>query len=149
MNKFNVDERIAEYEGFINNVLKEDLRQLEIQLQNINSEISDLIQQKHSLKVLTDEKLHPNGFKSQVNLGCEFYMEAAVTDTSKLLMDIGLNHFLEFTVSEANKYIDARIKAYEIKAEEIRNKSVQTKAHIKLMLFGVGELKNTKDSKKS
>ncbi|KAG6460063.1 protein UXT homolog [Manduca sexta] len=140
MSQANIDEAILKYENIINNVLKEDLRVLEMRLQQINAETSDLIQQRHALKVITDKNIHPNGFKAQVNIGCNFFMEAAVSDTSSLLMNIGLNHYLEFSIEEANKYLDARIKAYEQKSEELREKAAQTKAHIKLILFGISEL---------
>ncbi|CAK1583402.1 unnamed protein product [Parnassius mnemosyne] len=149
MSKTDIDETIVKYENFINDVLKEDLRQLDLRLQQINAEISDLIQQRHALKVITDKNVHPNGFKTQVNLGCNFFMEASVPDTSSLLMNIGLNHFVEFSVDEANKYLDVRIKAFESKSEELRNKSAETKAHIKLMLFGIGELQNSKKISRS
>lgn len=140
MAEVNIDATIAKYDHFINDVLREDLRILESKLQHINAEISDLIQQRHSLKVLTDKTMHPNGFKTQLNVGCNFFMEASVTDTSKLIINIGSNIFLEFTLPEANKYLDARIKAYEEKSEELRDKAVAVKAHIKLMLFNIDEL---------
>ncbi|XP_038206599.1 protein UXT homolog [Zerene cesonia] len=147
MSTLNIDETVLKYENFINDVLREDLRILHLKLQQINAEISDLIQQKHSLKVITDKKIHPDGFKTQVNLGCNFFMEASVTDTSHLLMNIGLNHFLEFSLEEANKYLDARIKVFEQKAEELICKAAETKAHIKLMLFGINELQEKKEGK--
>ncbi|KAG7298131.1 hypothetical protein JYU34_018901 [Plutella xylostella] len=142
MSKVNIEETILKYEAFINNVLKEDLKQVDLRLQGINAEISDLIQQKHTLKVVTDKAVHPHGFDTQVNIGCNFFMEAAVEDTSNLLFNIGLNHYLEFSTEEAIKYLEIRIKAFEKKAEELRNKSAETKAHIKLMLFGIAELQN-------
>lgn len=148
MPKQNIDDTIKKYEHFVNDILKEDLRLVELRLQHVNSEISDLIQQKHTLKVVADKNIHPDGFKTQMNLGCNFFMEAAVKDTSSLLMNIGLNHFLEFTIDEANKHLDVRIKAYEKKAEELHTRAAQTKAHIKLMLFGIGELQDKVQYKK-
>lgn len=142
MANIHIDETILKYENFINDVLKEDLKKLELRLQEVNFEVSDLVQQKHTLKVVTDKKVHPDGFKTQVNLGCNFFMEAAVKDTSKLLMNVGLHHYLEFTVEEANRYLDVRIKAFEDKAAELQTKAAQTKAHIKLMLFGIAELQD-------
>lgn len=144
-----VEASISKYEAFVNNVLKEDLRSLEIKLQHINAEISDLIQQKHTLAIATNPEKHPDGFKSQINLGCNFFMEARVRDTSSMLINIGLNIYLEFSREEAIKYLKARITAYESKAEELKNKSVETKAHIKLVLLGIGELQNTTCGKKS
>ncbi|XP_039757775.1 protein UXT homolog [Pararge aegeria] len=149
MPEVNIDSTIGKYEQYIENVLKEDLRILYLKLQKINAELTDLIQQKHTLKVIVDKSVHPNGIKTQVNIGCNFFMEASVADTSKLLMNIGLNHYLEFSTDEAFKYLDARIKVFEQKSEEICNKAVETKAHIKLMLIGIGELENQKNGKKS
>lgn len=142
MTQSDINEHVIKYETFINDVLKEDLKQMELRLQEVNGEITDLIQQKHALKVITDKGTHPNGFKTQVNVGCNFFMEASVSNTSKLLMNVGLNHYLEFTVEEANRYLDMRIKAFEKKAEELKNQGAETKAHIKLMLFHIGEINN-------
>ncbi|XP_023954945.1 protein UXT homolog [Bicyclus anynana] len=144
-----IDVTIGKYQLFIENVLKEDLRILHLKLQQVNAELTDLIQQKHTLKVITNKSVHPNGIKTQVNIGCNFFMEASVPDTSVLLMNIGLNHYLEFSTEEAHKYLDARIKVYEQKSEEICNKAAETKAHIKLLLIGIGELENQNNSKKS
>lgn len=149
MAKTNIDDTILKYENFINDVLKEDLRKLELRLQETNAEVADLIQQKHTLKVVTDKSMHPNGFKTQVNLGCNFFMEASVQDTSKLLMNVGLNHYLEFSIEEANRYLDVRIKAFEKNVEELQTKAAETKAHIKLMLFGIGELQDKSLGKKA
>lgn len=142
MAQADITDYVIRYETFINDVLKEDLKQVDLRLQEVNGEITDLIQQKHSFKMIMDKSMHPNGFKTQVNLGCNFFMEASVSDTSKLLMNIGLNHYLEFTIEEANRYLDVRIKAFEKKAEELKNQSAETKAHIKLMLFHIGEIQN-------
>ncbi|KAJ8713874.1 hypothetical protein PYW08_007494 [Mythimna loreyi] len=137
-----IEETILKYENLINDVLKEDLRKLELRLQQVNAEITDLVQQKQTLKVITNKEIHPDGFKTQLNLGCNFFMEATVPDTSKLLMNVGLNHHIEFTIEEAYKYLDVRIKAFEEKATELQNKASETKAHIKLMLFCIGELQD-------
>ncbi|CAG9789076.1 unnamed protein product [Diatraea saccharalis] len=149
MANMDIDENVLKYEHFINNVLKEDLKKLELRLQLVNGELADLIQQKHTLKLVTDKKMHPSGFKTQVNIGCNFFMEASVPDTSVLLMNIGLNHYVEFSIDEANRYLDVRIKAFEEKAREIQQKAAETKAHIKLMLFHIGEIQHQKDSKTS
>lgn len=131
---------ILKFENFINNVLKEELKCIEKRLEEINAELSDLIQQRHTLKVITDKNIHPNGFKTQVNLGCNFFMEAAVSNTELLLMNIGLNNYLELSVQEALVYLDLRIKAYEKMGEELRGKAAETKAHINMMLFGLSKL---------
>ncbi|XP_059058313.1 protein UXT [Achroia grisella] len=149
MTELKIDETILKYETFINDVLKEDLRQLHDRLQYVNAEMSDLIQQKHTLKVVNNKQMHPHGFKTQVNIGCNFFMEAEVPDTSTLLMDIGLNHYLELSIDDANRFLDIRIKAYEKKAQELQQNAAEIKAHIKLMLFGIAELQNNAIGKNS
>lgn len=66
MAKTNIPESIGKYQRFIEDVLKEDLRILHLKLQRINAELTDLIQQKHALKVITDKAVHPDGIKTQV-----------------------------------------------------------------------------------
>lgn len=74
MAKTNIPESIGKYQRFIEDVLKEDLRILHLKLQRINAELTDLIQQKHALKVITDKAVHPDGFKTQVKCLCfNFY----------------------------------------------------------------------------
>ncbi|XP_022116616.2 protein UXT homolog [Pieris rapae] len=142
----NIENTITKYENFINDVLKEDLRIIHLKLGKVNAEVTDLIQQKHALRVITDKNMHPEGFKTQMNLGCNFFMEASVADTSQLLMNIGLNTYLELSLLEANKYLDARIKVFEHSSQELLKKAAETKAHIKLMLIGISELQEHKPS---
>lgn len=137
---------VSHYESFINDTLKEDLKIIEERLQKINSEIAEFIQIKKSLEVLQNEEIFKDGFKTQVDIGCNFYIQAKVSDPSTMLFDIGLNHYLEFSKPEALKYIDARIKALEEVSESLIQKSAETKAHIKLMLFHIGELQNINKS---
>ncbi|XP_028034740.1 protein UXT homolog [Bombyx mandarina] len=146
MAQTNIDDTVTRYENFINEVLKEDLRELETKLEFFNNEVSDLIQQKHTLKVLTNKNIHPTGFKTQVNVGCNFFMEASVSKTDTLLVNIGLNHYIEFKLSEANRFLEARIKYYEKKSHEVRLRAAQVSAHIKLMLYGISELQNRNNS---
>lgn len=140
MSYLDVKESIMKYESFVNDVLKKDLKVLEIKLQEINTELSNFVEQKNTLQVIMNKEIHPNGFQTQVNLGCNFFMEAAVKDTSVVLMNIGLNCYLEFTLPEVLTYLDRRIKVCEDQIKEIRNKTAEVKAHIKLTLLNIDKL---------
>lgn len=144
-----VDDKLLHYETYINNVLKEDLKKIDQHLQRVNSEIVEFSQIKHTLELLQNTSDFPDGFKTQVDVGCNFFIEAKVTDTSSMLFDIGLNHFLEFTKEESEKFVELRIKALEKMSTDLRQKSAETKAHIKLMLFGIGQLQNLHTESKS
>lgn len=142
-NAAKIHETIAHYESFINDTMKENLKDLEIKLQNINTEIMEFTQIKKSLGLLKENTFNC-GFKTQVDVGCNFFIEAKVEDPSVVMFNIGLHHYLEFTHDEAIKYSEARVEALEAMAEIIKEKSALTKAHIKLLLFGIGELQNVK-----
>lgn len=136
----------AHYESFINDTLKEDLKTTDTRLRDINGEIAEFTQIKKTLEFLQEKSNFKNSIKSQVNVGCNFFIEAKVKDDSTMLFNVGLNHYLEFTNGEAIKYVDARIEALERASKTLRTKSAKTKAHIKLMLFHIGELQNINKS---
>lgn len=138
----NIQETVLKYENYINDVLKKDLKGIEGLLLEINTDISDFIQQRHTLKVVSNKNSHPDGFKTQVNIGCNFFLEAKVPDTSTMLVNIGLGYYLELSTEEADKYLESMIKRYEGNAERLRVKAAETNAHIKMLLLGIQDLIN-------
>lgn len=144
-----VDNKLLHYETFINNVLKEDLKNIDQNLQRVNAEIVEFSQIKQTLGLLQNTSDFPDGFKTQVDVGCNFFIEAKVTDPSSMLFDIGLNHFLEFTKEEAERFVELRIKALEKMSTGLRESSAAAKAHIKLMLLFMGQLQNLHTDAKS
>ena len=69
-------------------------------------------------------------------------MNAKVENTEKILVNIGLNHFVEFKLDEALKFIDMKVRIITKQAELVREKSVETRANIKLALLCIGEKQN-------
>ncbi len=45
---------------------------------------------------------------SQVNLGSNFYCQAKVKDTSKVIIEVALGFLVEFTIGEALEFIEVK-----------------------------------------
>lgn len=134
-----VNERVspANVETFINDCLREDLRTYEQQLCRVNAEIMEYVQLKNMVENIQDSAV--DGFKTQVNIGGNFFMKAKADHVDRILVDIGLKHFLEFTLEEALKFVDMKVKVLTKQADVIRDKSVETRANIKLALLVIGD----------
>lgn len=127
-------------ESFIEDVLRGNLKEYETYINKTNAEIMEFIQLKNVCESISQNL--SDGFKTQVNIGGNFFMSANVPDASKILVNIGLNHYVEFTVNEAIKFCDFKIKSMENEANVIREKSIETRAQIKLALLSIAEKEN-------
>ena len=135
-----IQEKVLQFEAYINNVLRSDLAKLEEKLNAKNTDLAEFIQLKGVIKTLKDTEAEKNGFKTKVDLGCNFFVQAQVEDASKILLHVGLDHYVQFTLDEALVVIDVRIKLIEMQIENLRKQVAMTNAHIKLILLGIGEL---------
>lgn len=127
-------------ESFIEEILRKDLSEYEAYINRMNGEIMEFIQLKNVCENIRTNL--SDGFKTQVNIGGNFFMSAKVPDTSKIMVNIGLNHYIEFTIDEAIKFCDFKVKALQNEADVIREKSIETRAQIKLALLCIAEKEN-------
>ncbi|KFB41261.1 AGAP004048-PA-like protein [Anopheles sinensis] len=124
---------------FVHEHLKEDLRVYEKQLNEINAEIVEYVQLKHMIETILLNQANGEGFKTQVNIGGNMFMKARADNASRLLVDIGLKVYVEFTNDEALRFVEMKIKVLTKQADVIRDKSIETKTNIKLALLAIGE----------
>ncbi|XP_055712444.1 protein UXT homolog [Phlebotomus papatasi] len=113
----------------------QDLEVYERQLQRINAEISEYCQLKQTIVVI--ERDLREGFKAQVNVGANVFMQAKVKDTEKILVNVGMNHYVEFSLEEALKFVDLKIRILTKHSDVIREEVIKTKTRIKLGLLCV------------
>lgn len=139
-----IPKKVLRYETFINDVLKEQLKQILINLDRINTEIAEYVQLKNVIQTIQDVGVTEDILKTQVDIGCNFYMQAKITDPTKIYMNVGLGHFVEFTLDEVVKVIELRTNLLNRQICILREQSANTKAHIKLVLHGLQELQNIK-----
>lgn len=136
----NIPEKILRYEEFVNDVLKERLKVIHSTAERILNDLSEYIQLKNTIETIMEMDCLQEKFKTQVDIGCNFYMTGQVTDPSKIFVNVGLNHYVEFTLAEAVKVIEKRISLLKEQLKKLREHSADTKAHIKLVLNGIEEL---------
>ncbi|KAL5274421.1 hypothetical protein ACFFRR_000890 [Megaselia abdita] len=120
-------------ESFINDYLKEDLKELENHLNLRNQEIMEFLQLKNTIAVIQSDL--NNGFKAQMNVGNNMFMEAKVEDPKTILVLIGKGIYMDFTLEEALTFINFKIRVLEKEAEVLREESIKKKADIKLGLL--------------
>lgn len=139
----NIDDKVLQYEAFINDVLKRDLQTVLEQRDGVYEKISQYLQLKNTIKSIqeTDSK----ELKTDVDLGCNFYVQAHVPDTSKIFVSVGFGFFVEFTLSEALKFIEKKTKQLTEYTEVLTKDAAKIKANIRLVLEGLRELQGLTD----
>lgn len=127
-------------ECFIEDVLRKDLKEYETYISKTNADIMEYIQLKNLCESIVENL--SAGFKTQVNIGGNFFMSAKVPDTKTIMVNIGLNHYVEFTLSEAIQFCDFKVKSMQNEANVIRERSIEIRAQIKLALLSIAEKEN-------
>ncbi len=135
-----VSEKVLEYEHFLNEVLRKDLQNILEERDKIYGQISDYLQLKNVIENIKENKL--DSIKTQVDLGCNFYVQAKVPDTSKIFVLVGFGFFVEMTLNEALTFIDKKEKHLTFKSEELTKNASKVKANIKMVIEGLREIQN-------
>lgn len=135
-----IQQKVAKVEVFINDKLKADLAALEKKLDEKNSEMAEFLQLKSIITTFKNIGADKNGYKTKVDMGNGFFVQANVEDASHIMVDVGLGYFVEFTLDEALSVINVRVKLFERRVENLRKQIALTNAHIKLLLLDLGEL---------
>ncbi|MBA0776124.1 hypothetical protein Gotri_011172 [Gossypium trilobum] len=121
-------EKIQKFEEFVDRRLKPDLVHAIAERSDLRKNIENL------------EKNSVTSLRTLVNLGSEVYMQAEVPDTQRIFVDVGLGFHVEFTWSEALKFISLREEKLERQIEEYTRLIASIKAQIKLVCEGIREL---------
>ncbi|XP_014475135.1 PREDICTED: protein UXT homolog [Dinoponera quadriceps] len=139
-----IQKKISEFESFVNDVLKADLAQLAEKLDSKNSDVAEFLQLKSIITTFQNTDIEKTGFKTQVDIGSSFFIQAQITDASKIFLNVGLGHYVEFTLDEALVVINVRIKLLKGQIANLRRAIARTNAHIKLILLCIGDLERIK-----
>ncbi|XP_055587011.1 protein UXT [Uranotaenia lowii] len=131
-------------ESFVNDCLREDLKIYNEQLNRLNGEIMEYVQLKNMIENVQENAT--DGFKTQINVGGNFFMKAKADSPDRILVDVGLCHFVEFRLDEALRFVDMKINVLTKQADVIRDKSIETRANIKLALLVIGDANKLHDS---
>ncbi|KAK3565964.1 hypothetical protein QTP86_023359 [Hemibagrus guttatus] len=141
--KPNINQKVLQYESFINDVLKRDLQKVLEQRDGVYEKIAQYLQLKNTIKSI--QETGSKELKTDVDLGCNFYVQAHVPDTSKIFVAVGYGFFLELTLSEALAFIEKKTSHLTEYSELLTKDAAKIKAHIRLVLEGLRELQGLKD----
>ncbi|XP_020778101.1 protein UXT [Boleophthalmus pectinirostris] len=141
--KANIDQKVLQYESFINEVLRRDLQKVLEQRDSVYEKISQYLQLKNTLHSLREEG--SKHLKTDVDLGCNFYVEAHVEDASRVFVAVGYGFFVEMTHDEALRFIEKKTAQLTQFTEQLTKDSAKIKAHIRLVLEGLRELQGFTD----
>ncbi|XP_011257500.1 protein UXT homolog [Camponotus floridanus] len=139
-------QKILQFETFVNDVLKADLAKLAEKLDVKNADVAEFLQLKSVITTFQNTNVEKTGFKTKVDIGNNFFIQAHIPDASKILLDVGLGHYVEFDLAEALIVINVRIKLLEKQIAHLRKVIARTNAHIKLILIVIRDLQGIKEN---
>lgn len=138
-----VESKVTKYETFLNETLRTDLRKTLLLRDKIYQEQAEYLALRNSINAMKISDLVPGEpMKTKVDLGCNFYCQARISDPGKICVSIGLGFFVELTLDEALKFVDKKDEELNKEAERLTNDCAKLKANIKLVLGGLRELQN-------
>lgn len=130
---------IEEVEYFINDKLKVELGNLDNALNKANEDIMEYMQLEKTIEFIKSNK--SDGFKTQIDVGSNMFMEASVDKIEPILINVGLNVYLELSTEEALKFLEQKIIILNKESEIIREESLKVRAEIKILLMYLAERK--------
>ncbi|CAI9722041.1 protein UXT homolog [Octopus vulgaris] len=139
------NKKVLSYETFLNERLRTDLKNILEQREIIYGEISEYLQLKSMIERLQDLDPKDEQLKTQVDLGCNFYVQAKVHKTSSIFVCVGYGFFVDFTFQQALKFIDQKTQLLNEKADILTKQAAKVKANIKLVLETLRNIQNIDD----
>lgn len=123
-----LDSKIVEYEAFIENVLKNELKRSLDEYRKHAELLEQCRQLRKNLEFLQQEKI--TELETMVEIGCQFFAKAFVPNTSRIFIDVGLGFRLEMSLGEAFEFLGHK-EAYILSGLELRkNKTARIKADV-------------------
>lgn len=123
-------EKIQQYEHFLSNVLRQDLKEELERRDKLFEDIANHSQLKQTIDCILLANCD-EGLRTQVDLGSNFYVQAHVPDVSHIYVNVGLGIHIELTLEEAQTFIDKRLKILNKKVQQSTKKSAKIKGDIK------------------
>ncbi|XP_061591682.1 protein UXT [Cololabis saira] len=139
----NVEQKVLRYETFISDVLHRDLQKVLEQRDQVYEKISQYLQLKNTIQSL--QEAGSQKLKTDVDLGCNFYVQAEVEDPSRIFVAVGFGFFVEMTHDEALRFIEKKTSQLTAFTEQLTKDSSKIKAHIRMVLEGLRELQRLSD----
>ena len=86
-------------------------------------------------------------FQSQVDLGCNIFVGTEVADTSKIMVALSKDFFVELSQEEAKVYVGKKEKYLNDRTDALTKRASEIKAHILFVQEAIRELLNISPEK--
>lgn len=107
----------------------------------IYSDLAEYLQLKTIVEKLKGQQDNQKKeVKTLVDLGCNFYAHARVSDPSHICVAIGYGFFLDFTLNEALGFIDQKTTQLMEQAQRLTDEASEISARVKLVMEALREL---------
>jgi len=107
----------------------------------IYSDLAEYLQLKTIVEKLKGQQDNQKKeVKTLVDLGCNFYAHARVSDPSHICVAIGYGFFLDFTLTEALRFIDQKTTQLMEQAQRLTDEASEISARVKLVMEALREL---------
>lgn len=73
-----IPQKVLEYEKFLNETLRDDLRKVEQQAENVCDELASYLQIAAFVKQVQAKRFGDGQLKLQTDIGCNFYVQCTV-----------------------------------------------------------------------
>jgi len=136
-------EKLQKYEYFLNDVLREDLKTTLLRRDAVFSQVAEYMElQKILENIVTDVKtgLPRPCIRTQVEIGCNFYVQGEIEDLGKIVVDIGTGIWLPMTLSEAKKYCDDKIAFLNAQIDDLTKEELMLKSRVNVVYSALQEL---------
>ncbi|XP_065509360.1 protein UXT [Caloenas nicobarica] len=135
-------EKTRRYEAFVDGALRPDLRRVQDQRDAVFQQQSQVLQLRAALERL---QAAPSPLRTQVDLGCNFFVTAEVPCPQLLFLSLGCGFVAELTLPEASRHLERREKLLQRLSESLTRDGAKIRAHIRLVLEGLRELQGLQD----
>lgn len=140
MDESDKDRKIEEYQKFIEETLKVDLKEIET---NLEKKFDKFKQWEELKDIIAMLRMKDNqDLNLQVPVGCNIYVNAETETNDTIIVDVGLGCLLEMNYVEGEKYCNIRMGLLKKEIEHYRSLAVNVKVKIKLTLLAINELKS-------
>lgn len=129
--------QIERYTKFIDK-LKEDLSRILEKRDAAYSQISDCCKLQAQLTLINSQEQEK--LQTKINVGCDFFMDAVIPDTSKIVINVGLGYFVEMDSEKAETFLEKKKNKLEEKSKSLTSQIANIRSHIKVVLRTIHEV---------
>lgn len=143
-----IQRKVREYETFLNDRLRHDLKRAWAERDRIFEEIAEYERLRVTLNTLDDlykknqQTKVDEPLKSQIDLGCSFFVQAECSLNDRILISIGFGLFCELTYDEGRNFIEKKLPQLRQQENDLSKKIALIKGNIKLVLQALKEIQS-------